>query len=141
MKDEDKTKDELKIVSIDEIDNEEKTVEDRDKYTDSVVQFLHEMRLLYLDLMSGEDEVDTETIRASYQFQREVRYALTDCGSKIDVYVHIFLTAIYNPEEAPNGASWYEFFADDDRVSALKILNMLIYEASQFLIEGLNEKE
>ena len=123
--------DDLRIVPLkpNDTDNEEDA-------TEAIPELLYQMRMLYLDLMSDdEEELDSDTIRLSYLFQNELKHCLFDCGSPIDEIVHIFLENIFDIEKPPEGESWFECFTDDDmRINALKFLNILQHSVSAHLL-------
>lgn len=107
--------------------------------------FLEQLRLLYMDIFSDEDEeeLDPETIRASYQLQRELRYAVCDQGQVIHVILALYLDRVHDINRPSDcHESWYDLFSDDDmRVNAIRIMNMVHYEVIKILSITIREYE
>ncbi len=132
MKDNDK---DFRIVSLHNETDIDEPVEQLD-LTNIVERFVSTMRMMYMDhTCDEEEELDTETIRTSYQLAKELRYAISDCGEDMGLYLHIYLETLFNDEQSPINGTWFELICDDDmKINALKIMHSVQYSVCQMLM-------
>jgi len=126
-------------------DGEDNTdIEEKLDLSNTVERFISAMRILYTDHMcdgyDDEEELDIETMRTSYLFARELKYAIADGGEDILLHVNIFLETIFKPEHSPYGNSWFELICDDDmKINALKVMQSVQYGVIQMLMEKISD--
>jgi hypothetical protein len=125
--------DDPKVIHLSISTNNEEITEKKIEITDWVEHFTHTMRFLYIDYMSEEEEeeeeLDAETVRFSYQFERELRtIILLDCDPIVIKFIlKFFLENLFDPENSPKG-KWMELICDDDmKINALKVINAVLY--------------
>lgn len=139
--------DEIRIIHLNTNEEKGKINSDKIDLSNSIDHFTHTFRMLYMDYMSDEDEeeLDAETIRFSYQFERELKYALFDNSYNVEVFIQIFMDTIFDPEKAPLDREWIDLIADDDmRLNALRVVNTVFHSVllvCYALLEGEDEEK
>jgi hypothetical protein len=139
--------DEIKIITLNPNKEEVKNDNEEIDLSHSIENFTYTFRMLYMDYMcdDAEAELDAETIRFSYQFERELKYVLFDNNYNIETFVQLFMDAIFDPEKAPFNREWMDLIADDDmKLNALRVVNTVLHSvlvAGYKVIEDENEEE
>lgn len=114
--------------------------------TSPVAHFLTSMRLLYLEYMceDDDDDLDIEVVRFSYQFERELRYVIsdTDFRGETDKLLETFMNHIFHPDVSPLGTHWIDLLSDDNmQINALRVMNGVYHSLLTTPIEENDEEE
>jgi hypothetical protein len=130
----DKKDKELKIIQLEPTDTVE---EEHLDLTNTTERFTTTIRLVFMEYMGedADDEIDAETVKLSYQLARELKYAISDCGEDMELYLHVFLETLFDEEQSPYHRDWLELFSDDEmRINALRIIQSVQYAVCQLFM-------